>query len=623
MRFKLPEVPANASFSGKFDEKAVQLSGNFSQAGQSFPMNLQRASALEKAAEAKRPADAVAAFRQLADSLRLKRHTPGMAIGVIKDGVVLLNDGFGYRDLDKKLPATANTLFAIGSSSKAFTTAGLSVLADQGALDWEKPVVQYMPDFKLYDDFATREINAIDLTCHRSGLPRHDLMWYGSDFTRQQVYERLRYLKPNKSLRTTFQYNNLMFMSAGCLIEKLSGKTWEDFTRENLFVPLGMTNSNFSVKDLAKSKESALGYRTKDDKNTKLDYRNLDAIGPAGSINSTTTDMLQWVKLHLGNGTVNGKKVLSADEITRLHTPQMLMDASGLSSTPELKDPSYALGWMTYRHRGLKVVEHGGNIDGFSALVYMVPEKDFGIVVLTNQDGAGILKVLAGYATDMFLGLETTDWYNRFYGDDGEEEDEETPEKEVRKMGNTVPSRSLAGFAGTFEHPGYGKITVKETATGLRVQFNGFDLPLEHWHYDVFSARDTMLGINMMLNFASDPGGIIYQVSTSLDPTMPDEVFQKVAPSWLSDPAYLKKLAGKYTFAQGGVQTCQFEARNATLYVKVPGQPEYTLVPFDGNEFKLKGLSGYSVAFTLDAQGKAVAVSFIQPQGIFKANRAD
>lgn len=626
MSFNLPEVPANASFSGNFDDKAEKLEGTFTQGGQSFPMKLARESVVQKAAEEKRLQEALAALRHLADSLRQKRLTPGLAFGIVKDGKVLLAEGFGYRDLDKKLPVTANTLFAIGSSSKAFTAACLAILADRGQLEWDKPVINYLPDFKLYDDFATREMTPTDLTCHRSGLPRHDLMWYGSPFSRKEIYERLRYLPPNKSLRTTWQYNNLMFMTAGYLTERISGTSWEDFVKTNIFKPLGMNNSNFSVKDMAASKDAATGYRTKDRKeNIRLDYRNIDAIGPAGSINSNINDMLLWVKLHLNEGRAGDNQIISAAEIAHLHTPQMLMDASGNAQNPELNDPSYALGWFVYRHKGLQVVQHGGNIDGFSALVYMVPEKNFGLVILTNQDGAGVPTLLARYATDMVLNLEPTDWYARTYGegDKKDEEQKEDKKPEPKRIAGTRPSHSLEAYAGEYEHPGYGIVEIlQDGSQNLRMKFNSFNLPLEHWHYDVFRANDETLDISMMLNFQTDQNGAVYQLTSAMDPLSEDMVFKKIPPRRLSDPAFLKALAGKYKLEEGDTPVT-IELRNTTLYAKVAGQPTYTLEPFQGTEFKLKDLNGYSVEFELDDKGKVSAASFIQPEGVFKAKREE
>ena len=625
MSFKLPEVPANASFSGSFDEKAEKLEGTFTQGGQSFPMKLARASAAQKADEEKRLQDVVATLRHLADSLRQKRMMPGLGFGIVKDGKILLADGFGYRDPDKKLPVTANTLFAIGSSSKAFTAAGLAILADRGQLEWDKPLIHYLPDFKLYDDFATREMTPTDLVCHRSGLPRHDLMWYGSPLSRKEIYERLRYLPPNKSLRTTWQYNNLMFMTAGCLTERISGNSWEDFVKTNIFKPLGMNNSNFSVKDMASSKDAAFGYRTDDKKeNIRMDYRNLDAIGPAGSINSTVNDMLLWVQLHLNEGKTGDNQIVSAAEIEHLHTPQMLMN-EGSGKNPELTDPTYAMGWFVYRHKGLQVVEHGGNIDGFTALVYLIPEKDFGIVILSNQNGAGLPTVLARYATDLVLNLEPTDWYARSYAEsdkkDGEQK-EGDKKPEPKRIAGTQPSHPTEAYIGEYEHPGYGIVEIKPDGKNLRMKFNSFDMPIEHWHYDVFRAEDKALEFSLLMSFQSDANGVIYQLKAAMDPLSEDMTFRKVAPRRLSDPAFLKTLAGKYKLKEGDTPVT-FELRNTTLYAKLAGQPTYTLEPFQGTEFKLKDLNGYSVEFELDGKGKATGASFIQPEGVFKAKREE
>lgn len=619
LSFKLSQVPGNASYSGDLDEKAEHFNGKFSQSGQIFTLNLARASAAEKAAEEKRLADAVSAFRHLADSLRAVLNVPGVSIGIIQEGKILLNEGFGYRDLEKKKPATNTTLFAIGSATKAFTTADLAILADQGQLDWEKPVIGYMPDFKLYDDFSTREMNAIDMTCHRSGLPRHDFIWYATDFNRQEIFSRLRYLKPNKSFRTTWQYNNLMFMTAGVLVERLSGKTWETFTRENILQPLGMNNSCFSVHDMEKSENAALGYLTKSGKNILMPYRVIDPMGPAGSINSNTTEMLKWVELHLNEGKSSGRQLISASEINRVHEPHMLMIDG--HATPEISNPAYGLGWFTYHYRNLSVVEHGGNIDGFSALVFMVPEKQFGMVVLCNQNGSMLPTMLARYAVDMVYGLEPVDWNARMNKKDADGADGDQKDTKPKRVAGTHPSRALESFVGEFEHPAFGKVVVTETGGALHMKFNNIDLPLEHWHYDVFRAEDTLTDISFMLNFQTDATGMIYQVLIGLDPAVPDEVFTLTAPARLSDPAFLSSLAGKFQSEAHPEVTAELSVRNKTLYLKVTGQPEYTLTPYQGLIFNIKGLSGYQVEFMQNEKSAFDTIQFLQPNGIFKAKR--
>src|SRR5580658_7512111 len=215
----------------------------------------------------------------------------GFAIAIVQDGKVILSKGYGLRDVKKNLPVTEKTLFAIGSATKSFTVTSLGVLVDQGKLDWDKPVRDYLPDFRLWDQFATERMTPRDLVTHRSGLPRHDLMWYNSPFTRQELFDRLRYLEPNKDFRTNFQYQNLMFMTAGYLAGHVAGMPWEDHVRRVIFEPLGMSSTNFSVNDMQKSADHSQPYTVVKEQIREMPFRNIDTIGPAGSINSNVEDM--------------------------------------------------------------------------------------------------------------------------------------------------------------------------------------------------------------------------------------------------------------------------------------------------------------------------------------------
>ncbi|MEW5901563.1 MAG: serine hydrolase domain-containing protein, partial [Acidobacteriota bacterium] len=178
---------------------------------------------------------------------------PGMAVAIVKDGQVILAEGYGLKDVKNNLKVTPQTIFAIGSSSKAFTATAMGILTDDGKLDWDKPVREYLPSFKLWDLFASERMTPRDLVCHRSGLPRHDVMWYNSPLSRKELFDRIQYLKPNKDFRANFQYQNLMFMTAGYLVGQLSGSTWEEFTKKKIFEPLGMNDSNFSVEESKKA----------------------------------------------------------------------------------------------------------------------------------------------------------------------------------------------------------------------------------------------------------------------------------------------------------------------------------------------------------------------------------
>lgn len=451
LKFKLPEVPGNANFSGQVAAGDEAIGGDFNQGGQTFPMKLVKQSAADKAILAARTAKAIADFTALADSLRKRAHIVGMSVALVKDDKVLLSKGFGERELGKGNAVDDKTLFAIGSSTKAFTAAALAALSDDGKLDWDKPVRSYLPDFKMYDDFATEEMTATDLLCHRSGLPRHDLVWYGSSASREELYHRLQYLEPSESFRSKFQYQNLMVMTAGYLAGKINGTTWEALVQERIFKPLGMTASGFRVADMESNPNAAKGYTWDAEKKASvlLPYRNIDAIGPAGAINSNAQDMAAWLRLQLGEGKYNDQQVISAAQIKNMHLPHMVLGRPGKGT--ELGPPSYGLGWITYSYKGHRVVEHGGNIDGFSAYVFLMPDDGLGITILTNEDGTGLSTPLSFQAADMFLGLPPTDWYARMYGDDaGKEKEEDDKPGKPKPVKGTQPSHDLADYAGEY-----------------------------------------------------------------------------------------------------------------------------------------------------------------------------
>jgi CubicO group peptidase (beta-lactamase class C family) len=624
--FKLPEVPGNASFSGVYDNYKEEISGTFRQGGASLPMVIKRENAADKAAAAAKLAEQLALIKMKADSFLIAREHTGLALAIVKDGEIVMTAGFGYRDIENKKPVDSKTLFGIGSTSKAFTTMGLSMLGDDGLLDWETPVKEYLPDFQLYDAFATTEATALDLVTHRSGLPRHDLLWYGSPLSRQEMYQRLRYLEPNKSFRSTWQYQNLMYMTAGMLTEKLSGKTWEAFTKERIFDPLGMTSANFSVELMKKSPDAALPYQRPEEHQTDLmEYRNIDAIGPAGSINANIEDMAKWIQFLVKKGKVGDERLLSERSFINIMSPHMTMPA--LNTQPGIDHAAYGLGWMIYDQMGTKIIEHGGNIDGFSALVWLVPNENIGIVALTNMNGSGLPGVVARTATDILLDKKDgPNWYERSYAnpekDKEEEKENEEGKKEEQRTLGTTPHYAMSQYAGVYEHPGYGKVTIAEQGDSLKVLYNFIDLPLSHWHYEVFNAKDKKLDLDIKMHFIDDAKGKVIAVASTLEAMVDDIVFDKLPSSKQSDPAFLKLLVGKYDL---GGQQVEIKIEGETkLTAILPGQPVYTLEPYQDNEFKLKGLNGFSCEFTFD-EGKKVpsGLKFIQPNGVFTAKKVE
>lgn len=615
--FSLPKVPGQASYSGTFSDDYKTISGNFSQAGQTLPLDFIKASE----EDFKRIMAALGSLEDMVDSLLIEKKVPGMGIGIIKDGKIIMNKGFGYRDYEHKKEVDKNTLFAIGSTTKAFVSAGLAILADEQTIKWDEPIKTYLPDFEMHDDFAEQEMTPLDLVTHRSGLPRHDLMWYGTDFNRKELFSRLKYLEPTKPFRTSFQYQNLMFMTAGLLIGEKSGSTWEEFTEEEIFRPLGMSSSNFSVDESQRTDNYALPYKEKDDKIVQMDFRNIDNVGPAGSINSTVDDMLKWVQLQLNNGKYGQTEIIHESQFDIMHSPQMIVGGGRLGSAhPEFSPYSYGAGWFIYQYDGTEIIQHGGNIDGFSAYVQMLPKEEIGMVFLTNKNGTKLHNALAMEMTDLLLNKEDDiDWVARAYPEIPDSEDKDEPEDRRKK--NTKQSLPLVDYSGEYQHPGYGSIFIKHRSGNLSYGFNSFQAPLEHYHFDVFEGELNDLDQQIKFQFHMDVDGNIVALSTVVEPSLEPISFSKLPPKQVDDPRFISAVEGEYTLE---TQIIDIRKSGDNLKLKITGQPEYTLVPYQKDEFKLKGLTGFSVKFFFNqSRNKVRELVFYQPNGVFTATPND
>ncbi len=557
---------------------------------------------------------------------------PALGVSVVYEGEVVLSKGYGERDRQAELAADADTLFAIGSNSKSFTATILGMLVDEGKLDWDTPVREYMPDFRMHDPVATAGMTARDLVSHTSGLPRHDALWYASGLSRDELYDRLRYLEPSKPFRSTFQYQNLMFMTAGVLAERITGKTWEELVRERIFEPLGMKRSNFSVEDMAADANHAKAYNDKDRVIFEIPFRNIDEIGPAGSINSSAAMMARYVQFHLDHGKVGEEQLLSEANARTMQSPQMVMTGpiAATMSDPELGTPSYGLGLMVSSYRGRPHVRHGGGIDGFISAMEWLPQDKIGVVVLSNTSGSGTVpQLVVRNVFDRLLGMEPVDWAGRARKQRKEAEEmaaKAEADAEADRKKNTRPSHALADYVGSFEHPGYGRVDIALDGEQLKLQVHGMTAALEHHHYDIFTTPDditdpTSVAIaSTKVRFDYNDTGDIDRAMIRLEPAVPAIVFERVAEEAMKERAFLEKLVGEYELA-GQLGTVELTAADR-LTLTVTGQPTYTLEPQQGTTFALQGMEGFSVEFELaEGQDQASAVTFRQPNGTFKANR--
>lgn len=451
---------------------------------------------------------------------------PGLAVGAIKDGKVVLLKGYGFRNLEERVPVTGQTLMAIGSNSKSFTVVLMGQLVDEGKLDWDKPVKHYLPDFQLRDDYATRNLRVKDLVTHLSGMPRHDDLWYGRSTTRREIYDRLRYLEPSASFRGRWQYNNLMFITAGHLLEQLTGTSWDTLVRERIFGPLQMARSNTSTNDMPGSGDFSYPYALREGRLERVPFRNLDNAGPAGSINSSVEEMLRYIQMHLNKGEWNGRRILSEKNALKMQSPQSVVSES--MDDPELGPETYGLATWVSSYRGHKWVQHGGGIDGFISQMAWLPNANIGVMVLSNMSGEAnpVPNTVVKRVFDDLLGLPPVDWNARDRKNVAQgraRADSARAKLEAERVPGTSPSHPLADFAGRYAHDGYGTIEFVVRGAALVLQFDGFTLPLEHYHYDVFRLDPRKVPgapVSGLIQFLTATNGKVDRVAVPFEPAV-------------------------------------------------------------------------------------------------------
>jgi CubicO group peptidase (beta-lactamase class C family) len=452
---------------------------------------------------------------------------PGIAVAIVKDGNVVMAKGYGVRKMGDPAPVTPQTLFRIASNTKAFTTAALSILVDEKRIRWDDQVVQHLPAFQMYDPYVTREMTIRDLLTHRSGmgLGAGDLMFFPpSDLSREEIIRRLRFIKPATSFRSAYAYDNLLYLVAGQIIPAVTGKSWDDFVRDRVFTPLGMTNSFTSMDGWRAAKDVATPHNTLSGKLETLPQEDVDNTAPAGAIASCVADLAKWMNLQLAGGTVGKTKIFTADRGREMWSAQTILPIGELSkdAPPEFTAirpnfAAYGLGWVLRDYRGKKLVTHDGGLSGFVSRTALIPELQVGVIVLTNQEESGALSSIANTVLDHYLGAKETDWVALYSASskkaraDGEEAVKKSTG--ARKT-DTHPALPLASYAGRYRDAWYGDIRIEEDHGKLYIFFtHSPDLAgeLEHWQYDTFVARwrNRSMDADAYVTFTLAPDGKI------------------------------------------------------------------------------------------------------------------
>jgi len=456
---------------------------------------------------------------------------PGIAVAVVKDGKVVLARGYGVREQGKPAPVTPDTLFGIASNSKAFTAAALAMLVDEGKLQWDDRVVDHLPSFQMYDPYVTRELTIRDLLVHRSGLGlgAGDLLYFPeSTFTEDEIVAKLRHIRPATSFRSRYAYDNILYLVAGKVIEKASGKSWSAFMRERIFTPLGMRASNTSVKAFKPGANVATPHAKAD--GTKLQAiapMSFDNNAPAGAINSSVNDLAKWMLAQLERGAIPGtegkKRLFSEAQSKEMWSAQTVLPIGEPSKPLAALHPNFAaygLGWSLRDYRGHKLVSHTGGLPGYVSRVMLVPALNLGIAVLTNQEARGGFEAPTFAILDAYLGAPRTDWVAAFKAADEEKTAKAelaVSEKRTARSAESKPSLPLGRYAGTYRDAWYGDAAISLEGDRLVLRFlRTPDLTgeLEHWHYDTFVARwrDRTLNADAFVTFSLKPDGSLDQM---------------------------------------------------------------------------------------------------------------
>lgn len=438
--------------------------------------------------------------------------SPGAAIAIIENGQIVHVKGYGVRETGKPEPVTADSLFEIASTTKAFTALTVALLVDDGKLDWDDPVRRHYPSFRLHDPLANENVTVRDLLCHRTGLPRHDAFWYKTNLSRAEVIERIGSAKPNKQFRQQYQYQNIMFLTAGELVGRVAGTTWDDFVRQRVFAPLGMSRTTTSFSEAVKRTDRAMPHRKAKSQVTSFDWVNFDNVGAAGCINSSARDLAEWVKLHVSNGDFDGQRIVSAKNLEETYQPHMVIRADTASKllNPDTTQNTYALGWNIAHYRGHRILGHAGVLDGFRARITLIPETRSGIVVLANLGRTTLPESVTNSLVDLLLKLPAKDWDSYLKAEVDKQDAEEARkqrEKIAKRAKDTKPAKPLADYAGTYAEPAYGTVEVKADNGNLLIKWLNFTAKLEHWHYETFRAKATNPLQNEDAVFALDAAG--------------------------------------------------------------------------------------------------------------------
>lgn len=547
-------------------------------------------------------------------------NTPGIGVGIVVNDKLVFAKGYGYRDYEKKLPFTPTTLQAIASNSKLFTAVAAGMLVEEGKLTWDKPIRESVPTIQFYNEQLNNNVTLRDMLSHRTGVTRHDLIWFKSPFTRKELFDRLKYLEPQEPMRQTFLYNNLMYAGVGEIIELKSGKRWEDFVRERILTPLDMPTTSYSISEMVSRPDHGVPYREKRDSFELYQipyYEDTEGVAPAGAILSNIDELSHWLIALMNDGKYKGKQVLPSSALKAtlqpaIGLPNTLGEALGYW---ELLNPDYGMGRQTASYRGHLITYHGGDLPGFHSQIAFLPNEKIGVIVLVISDhSAPLYNVVSYNVFERMLGMDQTPWSQRQLKmrlANKKAGTESRAKAGADRVPNTKPSHPLADYAADYESPAYGLVKISQKKDALQFDFHDFHFPLSHFHYDRFDTPDDEQYGRFSVNFRTNPQGDVDSAVMSLDQA---EVVFTRKPETL-DAKLLEKLAGTYLTPSNVKFEVTYQP-GAGLSLVFPGGPPDKLIPVKGLQFRTPQFADVIFEFVLE-NGQPKALKRRDPSGEF------
>lgn len=560
--------------------------------------------------------------REMAKALK-DWNMPGVGVGIVKDGKLVFVKGYGYRDYEKKLPITANTLFPIASNTKLFTATAVGFLVNEGKLDWDKPIKTYVPAIQFYNNELNNTITIRDMLAHRTGVTRHDLIWFKSTFTRNELFEKLKYLEPAQSLRQGFLYNNLMYAASGHIIEIIEGKTWESYLKERIFGPLKMNSTVFSIGDMKKQQDIFVPFNEKRDTDVlyQIPYlEETEGLGPAGSVISNINDLSHWLSALMNKGIFEGKQVIPEAVVKATMEPSIVLKNGLLDQGfTEVLNPVYGMGRQSVSYRGHQLVLHGGDLPGIHSQISYMPQDNVGVIVFVIGDHSFSYNSITYNIYEHLLGLSVTPWSERGIKnrDAGKKLGKEGRAKAMEgQVKNTKPSHELTDYMGDFENDAYGIINISQKDGQLFFTKYKIQLPMHHFHYDRFdTVNDEEVGF-YSLNYQTNPQGEIDRFVVSMDEG--EVTFAKKADAGLSTEETLKQYTGTYKI---GTSKIEVVLKNKN-HLFIAGSPDLELIPYKPHLFKTKEYADFTIEFILE-NGKVTAMKQKDGTGEYEIKKDD